>query len=180
MHYDSTSNSLYISDYSNYRVMRYTVGASSGSMVAGTGVYGTNMAQLTSPVGIYFDSLTNSLIISNHIANNIVRWPLGALRWTLLAGNLNGTSGANSTFLRYPTRLTLDPMGNLYVADRDNHRIQLFMNGQFEGITIAGITNINGSNATLLSAPWSVTLDSQLNLYVADSNNHRVQKFLRY
>ena len=71
-------------------------------------------------------------------------------------------------------------MGNLYVADRNNHRIQLFMNGQLEGITIAGITSTIGSNSTLLTVPWSVALDNQLNLYVADSANHRVQKFLRY
>lgn len=160
--------------------MHYFVGASSGTMVAGTGVLGTNTTQLTRPVGIYFDSLTNSLIIGNHNGHNIVRWPLGATHWTLLAGNLDGTLGSNSTSLYRPTRITLDPMGNLYVADRDNQRIQLFMNGHFEGITIAGITGVSGSNATLFSAPWSVAFDSQLNLYVADSNNHRIQKFLRY
>ena len=79
-----------------------------------------------------------------------------------------------------PTGLTMDPMGNVYVADTANHRIQLFLVGQTEGMTIAGITATAGSNATLFSAPYSVRLDSQLNLYVADQLNHRVQKFLRY
>ncbi|CAF4005724.1 unnamed protein product, partial [Rotaria sp. Silwood1] len=32
-------------------------------------------------------------------------------------------------------------MGNMYVADRENQRMQLFMNGQTEGITIAGVTD---------------------------------------
>lgn len=160
--------------------MRYSIGTSSGSMVAGTGVYGNNTAQLTYPVGVYFDSLSNSLIICNHISHNIVRWPLGATRWTLLAGDITANRGNSSTFLNYPTKVTLDPMGNLYVADRNNHRIQLFMDGQFEGITIAGMTGMNGSNSNLLNEPWSVALDRQLNLYVADSKNHRIQKFLRY
>lgn len=178
--YHLPSNSLYVSDYTNYRIMRYSVGASSGYMVAGTGFFGRNSTFLTNPVGIYFDTLSNSLIIANHFAYNIIRWPLGATNWTLLAGDINGNLGNNATSLNLPTGVTLDPMGNLYVADRNNHRIQLFMNGQFQGITIAGVTSVNGSNATLLSAPWSVAFDSQLNLYVADANNHRVQKFVRY
>lgn len=40
------------------------------------------------------------------------------------------------------------------------------------------MTGVNDSTATTLSWPRSVRLDSQLNLYVADSNNHRIQKIL--
>ena len=160
--------------------MRYSIGASSGSIVAGTGVYGNSSTQLTDPVGIYFDSLSSSLILVNHFAHNIVRWPLGATSWSLLAGNISGNAGNGTMALDHPTHVRLDPMGNIYVADRDNHRIQLFMSGQLEGITIAGVTGINGSNSTLFNKPWSVAFDGQLNLYVADSNNHRIQKFLRY
>ena len=180
MEYNQASESLYVADYSNFRVMHYTLGASSGSIVVGTGLSGIDNAHLTSPVGVYFESLSNSLIIANHLAHNIVRWPLDATNWTLIVGDINGNFGNDSKTLYYPTVVVLDPMGNLYVADRNNHRIQLFMNGQLKGITIAGITSTIGSNSTLLSVPWSVALDNQLNLYVADSANHRVQKFLRY
>jgi hypothetical protein len=51
------------------------------------------------------------------------------------------------------------------------------MNGQSDGITIAGVS---GSNSTMLNSPFSIALDNQLNLYVADTNNQRIQKFLRY
>jgi hypothetical protein len=66
-------------------------------------------------------------------------------------------------------------MGNLYVADRDNHRIQFFLVGQSNGTTIAGITGISGTNSTLLNVPRSLALDNQLNLYVVDTSNHRIQ-----
>jgi hypothetical protein len=105
---------------------------------------------------------------------------LDATNWTLLAGNANGVSGNNATLLHYPQHVTFDPMGNMYVVDTNNHRIQLFMVGQTNGITIAGITLTSGSNATLLNKPQAVRLDNQLNLYIADSYNHRIQKFLRY
>ncbi|CAF1353775.1 unnamed protein product [Rotaria sordida] len=178
--YDSASDTLYIADYNNHRVMCYVSGASSGFSVAGNSISGTSTTQLKNPVRVYFDSFSNSLIIVNHYAHNVVRWPLGATNWTLLAGDINGNLGNNATTLNRPTDVTLDPMGNMYVADRENHRIQFVMNGQTEGITIVGVTGTNGSDSTLLNRPWSVELDSQLNLYVADSNNHRIQKFLRY
>lgn len=129
---------------------------------------------------MYFDTESQSLIVTNYGANNIVRWKLGENAWTLLAGNRNGSAGSTSTELKGPTTVTLDPMGNLYVADRDNNRIQFFMVGQFSGTTIAGTTLVRGTNATLFNSPWSVTLDSQLNLYVTDAGNRRIQKFTRY
>jgi len=47
-------------------------------------------------------------------------------------------------------------------------------------LTIAGFTGVNGSNVSLLSFPCGIALDSQLNLYVSDYSNHRIQKFLHY
>lgn len=78
--------------------------------------------------------------------------------------------------------VVLDPMGNIYVAVADtlNHRIQWFMNGQIQAITMAGITNTSSSNPTQLNSPYTVRLDNQLNLYVVDTGNHRIQKFERY
>jgi len=71
-------------------------------------------------------------------------------------------------------------MGNIYVVDRDNRRLQFFSIGQSNGMTIAGITGILGANASLLNSPLSVVLDTQLNLYVSDGENHRIQKFMRF
>jgi hypothetical protein len=71
-------------------------------------------------------------------------------------------------------------MGNMYVSDEGNHRIQFFLAGYSSGKTIAGVTRVAGSTSQLLSRPSSLALDSQLNIYVADYINDRVQKFLHY
>jgi len=71
-------------------------------------------------------------------------------------------------------------MGNRYVVDRSNTRVQFFLAGQTEGRTIAGVTGVGGLNSTLLTGPYGTIVDNQLNLYVADGWGHRVQKFLRY
>lgn len=177
---DSSTGTLYIADQANNRIMQYLAGASSGTVVAGGYGQGTNSSQLNLPAGVYFDSTSNSLIIANTGANNIVRWVLGANSWTLLIGDANGSAGTSSTLLNNPMDVVLDSMGNIYVADTYNERIQFFIAGQSNGTTIAGTTSSSGNTANLLSGPYSITLDSQLNIYVADHSNYRVQQFLRY
>lgn len=177
---DSATGTIYIADVHNGRVMQYTKNASSGTVVAGGNGNGLQTNQLNRPYAVYFDSFSNYLYIANGGANNIVRWKIDSTNWTLVAGSLNGTGGGSSTLLSTPTDITLDPMGNIYIADRRNHRIQWFEVGQSNGTTIAGITNVSGSTSILLKEPVSLMLDNQLNLFVVDSRNHRIQKFLRY
>ncbi|CAF4574798.1 unnamed protein product, partial [Rotaria sp. Silwood2] len=69
---DSSTKTLYIGNYNNHRMMSYTSDASLGSVVARGNGLGTNNTQLNNPVGLYFDSFTNSLLIANFMANNIV------------------------------------------------------------------------------------------------------------
>ena len=47
------------------------------------------------------------------------------------------------------------------------------------GITVAGISGVNGTNSTLLDYPWGLALNYENTLYVADRFNNRVQKFLK-
>ncbi|CAF5043200.1 unnamed protein product, partial [Rotaria magnacalcarata] len=175
---DPTTGTLYISDYFNHRIMRYLVNASSGTVVAGGNGPGTNRTQLNYPLGIYLDVTSNSLYIANYYCHNIVRWVIGATSWTLVAGDINGMSGNSSTMLFYPIGVEVDFMGNVYVADTSNHRIQLFQAGSMNGTTIAGVTGISGTDPYHLNYPYALKLDSQLNLYVTDWYNHRIQKFL--
>ena len=175
-----SSGELYVSDTNNHRVMSYAPGATNGTLVFGGNGPGNNNTQLKYPGGLHFDSFSNNFISANTNANNIVRYISGASSWTLAAGDINGSAGTTSTRLIGPFEAILDPMGNMYVADQHSHRIQFFYADQTYGTTIAGISAVLGSNATTLQRPKSVRLDNQLNLYVADTDNHRIQKFLRY
>ena len=177
---DSSTGTLYISDAGNHRVMRYLSGASSGTLIAGGNGAGTGNTQLNNPRGLHYDSSTNSLLIANNNAHNVVRWVIGASSWTLITGSISGVTGTTSIMLAYPTDVTLDWMGNMYVSDEGNQRIQFYLAGQSNGSTIAGVTGTSGSSAQLFSTPSSVAVDSQFHIYVTDYNNHRVQKFLHY
>ena len=177
---DEKSRALYIADTFNHRIMRYLRNESTGTVVAGGNNAGNSNIQLYYPTGIRFGVSRDTLMIVNHATNNIVQWKIGDLNRTVFTGNIDGTAGSASTQLSDPECLVTDPMGNLYVADRSNQRIQFFLLDQPNGTTIAGKTGIFGSNSTLLYQPFDVALDTQLNLYVADMQNHRIQKFLRY
>jgi len=160
--------------------MKYLSGASSGQVVAGGNGNGTSNTHLSLPYGFAFDSSTNSLVIANYGTNNVVRWVLGESNWTLVAGTMSGLSGSTSTLLYHPVGVTLDSAGNVYVADSGNHRIQFFLVGQSNGTTIAGITGSSGISSDKLNSPFWVIIDNQMNLYVSDYSNNRVQKFLFY
>ena len=104
---------------------------------------------------------------------------------TTIAGNgIAGYSGdggpATLAALYYPTGVTIDNSGNIYVADEDNNRIRKISTG---GIitTVAGngmaSYSGDGGAATLagLNFPAGVTVDKMNNLYIADANNNCVR-----
>ena len=179
--WDAMTNSLLIADTYNHRVVQYLTGASSGIVVAGGNGCGMATNQLCYPMGLHFESSTRSLLITNSgEAHNVVRWRLGDSQWTIVAGSTNGTFGSTNELLLSPLSVTQDMMGNVYVADTDNHRIQLFRVGSRVGETIAGETGSSGDQPNRLSRPFAVVLDDRFNLYVADLINNRIQKFVRY
>ena len=72
-----------------------------------------------------------------------------------------------------PKDIAIDPAGNVYVADRQNHRIQKFSaSGGF--ITKWGD---HGDGNGQFSYPEGIAVDPQGNVYVADTGNSRIQKF---
>jgi tripartite motif-containing protein 71 len=64
-------------------------------------------------------------------------------------------------------------MGNFYVADRNNHRMQKFTGGA----TFLTKWGSFGTGEGEFNLPYAVRARGNGFIYVSDSSNHRVQKF---
>ncbi len=74
-----------------------------------------------------------------------------------------------------PQAISIDPAGNIYVADTGNHRIQRF---DEKGIFLSYIGGI-GTGKEQFDTPSDIWAQDGLNVYVADQNNHRIHQFDR-
>ena len=93
---------------------------------------------------------------------------------TVAGGNIEPDS-LNNQF-NNPYGIDVDALGNMYIADRYNHRIVKWEPGATEGVVVAG-GNGNGSANNQLSHPFDVEVDVSGNLFITDVENHRVMKW---
>jgi streptogramin lyase len=84
-----------------------------------------------------------------------------------------GSSGSGNGQFSGPYGITLDSLGNIYVADVSNNRIQKF---DSNGVYISQFGS-SGSGNGQFNFPYYITLDSLGNMFVSDYYNHRIQKF---
>lgn len=89
------------------------------------------------PFGLHVDS-SNTLYIADWNNNRVQKWLYGASNGITVAGQANGATGSNSSFLSSATGVAVDSSGNVYVTDVGNARIQLWSSGATSGTTIAG------------------------------------------
>lgn len=105
---------------------------------------------------------------------------------TTIAGNnspgYQGDGGlARAAQLNKPSRIIIDPQGNLLIADTANSVIrQISRSGMISTIAGTGTEGYYGegtlATAAQLNAPSGLALDSRGNLYIADTRNHLIRK----
>lgn len=167
------SSNIYITDSFNARVMLWYNNSNAGVRVAGTGVFGNTTSTFGGASGLVVDSLGN-MYISDYLNDRVMNWAPNAANGTLVAGS-------DGDPLNQPYGLYLDESNSyLYVADSLNHRIQRYHLGvSMNGTTVAG-GNGQGSGAHQLNTPLSVYISKKtgdIYIYIADSNNRRVQRW---
>jgi sugar lactone lactonase YvrE len=165
---------IYLCLYGNHKVIRFAPNSSFSVIIAGNEIEGSSIYQLNSPCGIYVDD-NLTLYIADDGNNRIQMWKYGASFGYTVAGD--GTSGSSLTQLNNPTGIAVDQNGYMYIIDGGNHRILRWAPNSTSGVCIAACTGIYGTNADQFYWPMGLAFDVYGSLYVADDNNHRVQKF---
>ncbi|MCX8062006.1 MAG: glycosyltransferase family 39 protein, partial [Anaerolineales bacterium] len=95
------------------------------------------------------------------------------------ADKIIGGTGTEPGFFQRPRDLAVAPDGTLYIVDTDNHRIQHLDNtGKVLHVwgTFGDATTGNAPGGTF-NQPWGIAVDQLGFVYVADTWNHRIQKF---
>jgi sugar lactone lactonase YvrE len=184
---------LYIADRNNHRIRLVAAGSGAITTVAGTGAAGFSgdggaaaSAQLNAPAAVAVDADGNLYIVDQ--GNNRLRVVVaGTGRITTVAGTgaagFSGDGGAAaSAQLNAPAAVAVDARGNLYIADRNNHRIRLVAAGSGTITTVAGTgtAGFSGDGTAAASAhfnaPSAVVVDASGNVFVAEGGNHRVAR----
>jgi DNA-binding beta-propeller fold protein YncE len=106
--------------------------------------------------------------------------PYLKIRRDVAAVQVLGASGPGDGQAQFnaPHGLAIAPDGSLYVADSNNHRIQKFDASKFLLAfgTYSGPNNPNPPPGTF-NEPWGIAVGPDGSVYVADTWNHRIQKF---
>jgi sugar lactone lactonase YvrE len=187
---------IFITDSLNYRVRRVDAKTGTISTMGGNGLARipdenapATASALNYPRGVVFDAAGN-LFIADTGNSRIRKVDAASGVITTVAGNnlfsFSGDGGpASAADLSAPDGVAMDAAGNLFIADTSNQRIRKI---DTKGIitTVAGNSQPSfqpgfsgdGDLATkaLLNYPRGVAIDGAGNLFIADTENHRIRR----
>lgn len=155
-------------------------GTVAGNATAGSTDSTGTSASFTNPGDITFDHAGNMYVADygNHLIRKIS--PAGDVSTLAGAAGVIGTANGSGTDARFrnPNGIAVDGIGNIYIADRNNHRIRK-IDTSMQVTTLAGSSAgyVDGDvSVAKFSAPIDVVVDSTGNLYVLEVNGNRIRK----
>ena len=186
---------LYIADSQNNRIRMVNPSGNISTIagIAGPGGFGgdggpATAARLRSPQSVAVDGagyLYGNLYIADQTNHRIRRIDASGNISTIAGtgdSSFGGDGGpASEAMLDFPLDVALDSAGNLYIVGNQSHRIRrVDPSGNISTVAGTGTAGFGGdggpANAAMLNAPFSVALDSDGNLYIADFDNHRIRR----
>ncbi|HAL82421.1 MAG TPA: hypothetical protein DCO83_09420 [Mucilaginibacter sp.] len=177
---ETTISPLYITNTGNPATTNGETFSFAGSGSAGS-TNGTGAAaSFNQPIGMTVDASGNVYI--SDVGNEVIRkiTPSGVVSTFAGTGTIGSTNGTGTAAAFYhPVGMCVDALGNIYVADEDNHMIRK-MTPAGVVTTLAGSTTPGSANGTGTGAsfnlPCGVAADAAGNVYVADYNNNQIRK----
>lgn len=169
------NNSVYVVEEAGHRLVKYNSSGASGLTIGQAGVGFSWGDFLATPKSVAVDASGNIWVtISDAVkefdaAGNLIRTLPEDDPWN---------AGSDNSHFNQPRGLAFDSAGRLFVADRWNHRVQVYTVSGDDLIHQAtiGVTGQPGSDNAHFNGPAEIVIDSSDRLYVADVENFRVQR----
>jgi DNA-binding beta-propeller fold protein YncE len=159
------SGFVYVTDWENYRVQKFT---GEGEFVTKWGVQGSGNGQFQVPVGIQAEP-GGTILVADEGMRRMQRFDANGtflFAW--------GTPGSGpGEWQGGPDKPCVDPNGFVVVPDTGNHRVQVY---RPDGTFVLQWGSF-GTGSGQFHFPTAVGVDGEGNLYVHDKDNYRVQKF---
>ncbi|HUE00807.1 MAG TPA: hypothetical protein VMR62_14640 [Bryobacteraceae bacterium] len=177
-----TSGNVYIADTGHNRVIQVDT-AGNIDTVAGNGTAGAMSGELYNPSGLAVDPGGN-LFIADTQNHRIEMLAASGTISTVAGTGSSGFSGdggpALSAELSYPSAVAVDADENIYIADTGNNRVRLVTpDGNIATIAGTGVAAYTGDTGPALQValfnPGGLAVDSQGDVWVADTGNNRVR-----
>ena len=159
---DKETNSLFICDGDNRRVVRW-------SRSEGT-TQGEVIVDNITCIGLAIDH-QRYLYVSDTERDEVRRYTIGGQGGCIIAGGNERGNQLNQ--FNFPTYLFVDEERAVYVSDSINHRVMKWSRGAHQGIVVAGGQG-QGSALTQLNFPEGLFVDTSGTIYVADVLNNRL------
>jgi len=142
------------------------------------------LGQNSSPYGVAFNPKDKLIYVVEKNNNRLRVYSLDGTHVADVCAIASGwtcASGTDAGQFNHPLDVAIDSNGSVYVADTDNNRIQKGQGDILEQSFVwktftQGSPDSPDSKGTFKS-PGAVAVDSQGNIYVADSGNNQIQKF---
>ena len=160
---DKETNSLFIADQGNGRVLRWS---RHQKTTRGEVIVDNVLCE-----GLAIDHQRH-LYASDIVKHEVRRYTIGDKNGIIVAGG-NGEGNQLNQF-NIPTNLFIDKEQAVYVSDRNNHRVMKWNKGANQGIVVAGGQG-QGSALRQLYHPAGLVVDTSGAIYVVDAQNDRVQ-----